>query len=127
VLAVPPHRRQAKTRYAYARVSPRQYSDGSATARFLAVVDAKCEVEPGLAFNAFDLLVDELYPELGPAWARLAAYGLAPHLAGSGPAFFCVPTSGAAKEAVTSVLAREFRFKVITAHTTGPIAATGER
>lgn len=117
LLVVPGHRRTEKTAFAYSRVTSALFTQGTATQRLRQAMKEGNGVGPKLLFNAFDALVDELYPEIAGSWRFCKEAGLEPHLAGSGPAFVVWPRTPDETAKVEQAITKQFGHRAIRVST----------
>ena len=85
-----------KTKQLYARITPAQYSDGGVTRRMVqTLIGGQFVVDD--VHNVFQDLALQVFPGLKELCQVISEVtGQRPHLAGSGPALFCLPTTATA-------------------------------
>jgi 4-diphosphocytidyl-2-C-methyl-D-erythritol kinase len=89
LLATPPaHDRGRKTAAMFGALTPADFSDGYITIGVRETVEAGRLLSDADLNNVFERVLSTAQPETGVAMDALRAQGLAPHLAGAGPAFF---------------------------------------
>ncbi|MFQ6028132.1 MAG: 4-(cytidine 5'-diphospho)-2-C-methyl-D-erythritol kinase, partial [Dehalococcoidia bacterium] len=82
-----------KTAQLYALVTPAQYSDGGITRRMMQTLMGGSFVVD-FVHNSFEAVALQAFPDLEQVYRAVAQIAQAtPHLAGSGPALFCLPSS----------------------------------
>jgi 4-diphosphocytidyl-2C-methyl-D-erythritol kinase len=108
-----------KTARLYARVTPAQYSDGGITRRMIQnLLEGNFVVE--FVHNSFESVALQAFPELEPVYLQLARQSrVTPHLAGSGPALFCLPSSEAEHARLREVL-QPYAVEAYLVHTISP-------
>ncbi len=124
VLVLPEMPREpGKTGRAYASLQETDYTDGRATERLVKVLKTGRDFAPSLLFNAFERSVYAGSPELVACRERMLSAGAGNvHLAGSGPAQFCLLQERTGAEGLYDRLSRQ-GMEVYLAET----LATGER
>lgn len=91
VLLHPPISLKEKTRTLYGALRPGNYTYGEHTAIVANALRARQELTDEMLFNAFELVVDSVFPALWGYQSRLLGAGArATHLAGSGPTIFAI-------------------------------------
>ena len=82
-----------KTARLYSMITPAQYSDGGITHRMMqSLMEGSFVVDS--VHNSFEAVAPLAFPELEPVYRQVAQVAeTTPHLAGSGPALFCLPSS----------------------------------
>jgi 4-diphosphocytidyl-2-C-methyl-D-erythritol kinase len=89
LLATPPaHDRGRKTAAMFAALTPAEFSDGYVTIGVRETVEAGRPLSDEHLNNVFERVLSTAQPATELAMDALRAQGLAPHLAGAGPAFF---------------------------------------
>lgn len=90
VLVIPPVPPLAeKTKRLYARLTPKHYTDGETTEKFIKALDEGGDFKPSMLFNTFENVAFDFFPELAVYKGHFLKLG-APfvHLAGTGPTLF---------------------------------------
>jgi len=94
-------REPGKTARAYARLEPRDFTDGHATGRLMDIIKAGGGIEPRLLSNVFERTVLAASPELQVCRREMIEAGAGhAHLAGSGPALFALFAERASAESL---------------------------
>ena len=82
-----------KTRKLYSHITPSHYSDGGVTRRLVQTMMGG-QLETSMLYNVFETVAFQVFPGLGNLYQRVAnLVASPPHLCGSGPALFCLPSS----------------------------------
>ena len=89
LLATPPaHDRGRKTAAMFGALTPSEFSDGYVTIGVRETVEAGRQLSDEHLNNVFERVLSTAQPDTELVMDALRAQGLAPHLAGAGPAFF---------------------------------------
>ena len=124
VVLVPPVELADKTRQVYARLEPRDFTDGERTARLAEKLRGGGTPRTSDVFSAFDRVASRLFAGLeGYRLALEAASGTGVRMAGAGPAIFSLHASQSEADGVAARL-QGGRGRVFVARTMGAAEAT---
>ena len=108
-----------KTASLYSALTPDDFSGGESTRRLAEILVAGKFVGDGV-YNVFDGVAPGVFPELDNLQQRVSALtNSRPHLSGSGPALFCIP-SGEEEHLRVSNALQPMLARVYFVHTVGP-------